>query len=942
MLRAVAIIVAVGGLAAWWTGGSDPIPAIAPAAGFALIAALRWGWSGVVAASLGVVVVQAWTFPASEPHLALLPSLSLAIGTAITAGWGASLIRRASVAPELDNPRDLIRFFGLGGVIAPVAGVAVAAVLLRLCGGIPSGDFVSTALSLWFSEAFGCLAFAPLALLVWGEPMEVWKRRRIRVGVPVALAIAVTAGFHSQAAHADAEMMAGRFAEECDRAIWSIESHAQSSCQVVHSIERLFASSREVDAAEFRDFVQEELRKNPGIRALQWVPRVEGVDRDRFEMGALQQWPAIAIRHESGGELRYAPRRGVHFPVTYQQPMLRNERALGFDLASDPICWEAIERARDTGEPTGTALLSLVQDALPDSGFLLMKPVYGHGLTPATVEERRRTFRGLAVGVFLAREFGQEALAAIPTPLVQLRVTDSSNEATIFGWGPDSESSHRPTPLFMRTQPIELFGRNWGLSFAAGPAFEAVHRPLFARAVLLGGLFLAAVLAAFLLIIDGTFAQVESRVKERTAQLALVVEDLKQARGLADQANQLKSDFIANMSHEIRTPLTAVLGFAENLRERDMTPEQQLEATEAIIGNGEHLLQLINDILDISKIEAGKLVAEQIQVDLVDLVRRTSSLIDSKVREKKIDFRVEFITRVPATIQTDPTRVQQMLINLLGNAIKFSPERSTILVTVALSEKETPVGPEPALDFCVFDSGIGMSKDQLSRLFQPFTQAEASTTRRFGGTGLGLTITRQLCEILGGEIVVTSEEGRGTAFRLTIPTGAVDEDAMVDPDVDPVVSVEIPASKAIAKKSEEDAPKRLAARLLLAEDGVDNQKLLRFVLERAGATVEIAEHGGIALAMIREAESKGSPYDLLLTDMQMPEMGGEELVTRLRAEGCTMPIVALTASAMTGDRDRCLELGCDDYSSKPIDRRALIETIESQLERSRAEASDSV
>ncbi len=424
-----------------------------------------------------------------------------------------------------------------------------------------------------------------------------------------------------------------------------------------------------------------------------------------------------------------------------------------------------------------------------------------------------------------------------------------------------------------------------------------------------------------------------------------VESELREARLQAEAANRAKSEFLANMSHEIRTPMTAIIGYAEllgDIGDRSKAPPERLAYIDTIRRNGDHLLSIINDILDLSKIEAGKMTVERVALDPVQLLHDVESLMSAKARERSLELRIVQDTDIPASILSDPVRLRQIIVNLVGNAIKFT---QTGGVTVHVSTLD-PASPHPRMLVRVQDTGIGMSPQQVAGLFNAFQQADASTTRRFGGTGLGLRISKSLSRLLGGDVDVESVEGKGSTFSLVFDTGPLAGVAMISADQGRAAfrqesaarlakgtSAAAPAGSSTASAAPAAPPvvPLAGVRILLVEDGPDNQRLISHHLRRAGAEVTIADNGRFALEKLTiDATIEGTlrdpaPFDLVLTDMQMPEIDGYSLARRLRAAGWRLGIVALTAHAMEGDAQKCLQAGCDAYATKPIDRPALIE-----------------
>jgi signal transduction histidine kinase/CheY-like chemotaxis protein len=411
--------------------------------------------------------------------------------------------------------------------------------------------------------------------------------------------------------------------------------------------------------------------------------------------------------------------------------------------------------------------------------------------------------------------------------------------------------------------------------------------------------------------------------------LTLIYNALKeQALTALLAADRAKSEFLANMSHELRTPLTAILGYADLMLDEDeaaRSPVDHRSQLRTIRRNGEHLLELINDILDLSKIEAGKLLVESIKVSPVRLIEEVVSLMQVRADAKHLSLAVEYIGPIPQALYTDPTRVRQILFNLIGNAIKFT-STGGVRVVVQVSS-----GADRAcrLEIEVADSGIGMTAGHLKKLFDPFQQEDASSSRKFGGTGLGLAISRRLARMLGGDIRVESTPGNGSRFRVDI---AAEIGASLAPstalDASPAVAAEETPS-AIALARIKSLHQQLAGiRVLVAEDGPDNRLLIAALLRRAGIDVTLAENGRTAAdAALAEAE-RGMPFDVILMDMQMPILDGYAATAELRRAGYTHPIVALTAHAMAEDRQKCLAAGCDDFATKPIKRDELLGLLE--------------
>jgi signal transduction histidine kinase/DNA-binding NarL/FixJ family response regulator/HPt (histidine-containing phosphotransfer) domain-containing protein len=417
---------------------------------------------------------------------------------------------------------------------------------------------------------------------------------------------------------------------------------------------------------------------------------------------------------------------------------------------------------------------------------------------------------------------------------------------------------------------------------------------------------------------DGRYSLLELQklLMAQSRLLELANLEVQRRQEIAEQANVSKSQFLANMSHEIRTPLTAILGFAENLLETRLPDVDRQAAVRTILRNGEHLLEVINDILDLSKIEAGKLEVELLPVSVVQIAADVLSVMRVRADSKQLPLHLEYAGPVPQQIETDPTRLRQILINLLANAIKFTSRGH---VTLRIEYHPEPVD-SPSISFTIADTGIGMTPEQAGRLFEAFSQADGSTTRRFGGTGLGLAISRRLARMLGGDVTVSSDLGKGSEFRVVVATGPLGETRLLAAPQDATISDPAPPPLDLSDI-------HLNLRLLLVEDSPDNQLLIGHFLRQLGAEVELADNGQAGLDLALLAEADGQPFDLILMDMQMPVLDGYSAVRRLRGLGYTHPIVALTANAMGGDQQKCLAAGCDDYATKPINRPQLFELI---------------
>ena len=399
-------------------------------------------------------------------------------------------------------------------------------------------------------------------------------------------------------------------------------------------------------------------------------------------------------------------------------------------------------------------------------------------------------------------------------------------------------------------------------------------------------------------------ANLESMVKDRT-------EELSRAKELADSASQAKSEFLSNMSHEIRTPLAAIIGFSKTLRDDEYDDDERGKLINRIVRNGEHLQQIVSDILDLSKIESGQLDIEQVNTSPYALIADIDSQLGLIAADKGLAFEFGYQFPLPKLIVTDPTCLKQILINLCSNAIKFTASGFVRIEVSCDSEYRQ-------IRFDVTDSGIGMNQDEINCVFDPFTQADTTTTRKFGGTGLGLPISSRLTEALGGELCCESQKGKGSRFTLSLPTNLR--------NIDPVNSMEEIEMLMHQSPTDNVEIRTLSGRILLVDDNPDNRELIELYVQKTGANIDIAKNGREGVEM-----ASGGAYDLIFMDMQMPVMDGVEAIKLLRKNGYQGPIVSLTANAMLSNREECLSAGANDYLVKPVNLSMFYDTLNRYL-----------
>jgi signal transduction histidine kinase/ActR/RegA family two-component response regulator len=438
--------------------------------------------------------------------------------------------------------------------------------------------------------------------------------------------------------------------------------------------------------------------------------------------------------------------------------------------------------------------------------------------------------------------------------------------------------------------------------------FDAPISALFGKLLL--------VTAFATLIVTAAVCWISRYTTNKVEQLTVKSVQLEQARNVAETANQAKSDFLANMGHEVRTPLNGILGYTELLlRGADVGNEQdRLDFLKTIRDSGRHLLQLINDILDISRIEAGHFHVETTATSPDKILREVIAAQRMSAIQKGITLDFCWQSRIPETIQTDPRRLTQLLMNLLGNAIKFT-ERGGVIVVAQIDDTEI----QPMLRLELHDTGIGIPENKLETIFQPFVQSNTSVTRKYGGTGLGLAISRRIAHSLGGDLFVDSVVGQGSVFTVTVATGD-----LYDVKFDDVPLISATDVRPIKPQSSGNLN---GLSVLVVDDMETNRRLISMFLTRAGATVDTAEDGAVAVEAVEQ-----SHYDVVLMDMQMPVMDGYAATKLLRAKGFRRPILAITAHAMRGDREKCERAGCRGYITKPVDMDEVIRAVKEASE----------
>jgi signal transduction histidine kinase/ActR/RegA family two-component response regulator len=709
----------------------------------------------------------------------------------------------------------------------------------------------------------------------------------------LAVGTAVTVVAASQIWHNVHETREEAFEQEVDEVSHDVSDQIDDAAAILAGLDGLFASG-EVGRAEFNNYVGK-LESTPGFDAMRATSYIRLVTRNEVSRFEAEVRSDTSLRDSGYPDFAVHPdgENDDLFVVDYVEP-LETETILGFDIGSNPSRRETVERARDTGELVATPGITL--EGAGETGILLMQAIYDGDGVPVGTDERRERFVGVVTGVFAI----DELLAAANQPpgirfsLFDAGTIDDTVPASTVLLAAGSTAATQEGGLSSE-RTMQVADRRWTVAAVetqtrfGDPVLGVLPRLFF----ILGLATSAAIgLAGYALMNSRQKAAAQAR--RATAHLVAQSDELRLARDEALEADRLKTSFLANMSHELRTPLSAVIGLSGILANESMGSlnEKQLDYVSKISASGGHLLEFIDDLLDLARIEAGKEQLDPVDVDLYETLRESVDIVRSTAPDGMIEL-VEDPNQQPIIVRADARRLRQVVLNLLTNAVKFTPPEGQVGV-----EATSAAG---GAEIVIWDTGIGIDPAELDRIFDPFHQTDSTLARQHGGSGLGLALSRRIVEMHGGRITVDSELGEGSAFHILWPLST--EPARTPP---PVLRTQAAEDINLAGHSRT---------VVVAEDNGINLSMMTDLLETSGWQVVQAENGADAVRL-----TGAHNPDLVLMDIQMPVMDGLAATRLLKADPATasIPVLAVTALAMPNDQERCLEAGCQGYLAKPF------------------------
>lgn len=663
------------------------------------------------------------------------------------------------------------------------------------------------------------------------------------------------------------------------------------SMEVLQSVSALVRAKGNVASSEFRDFVRPALERQSELQALSWNPLVLAQERKLFEQDAIQELGGAFLLKEIAvdGTLRAASQRSLYVPVRFIEPLGPNSAALGLDLGSDPTRLGSLESARDSGLPVATAPIKLAQAHGNEAGLLVVLPVYqGVQVIPSTVDERRARLRGFAVAVFRIPDLVGGVFQDLLTRGIQAEIHDS---------GPLGERIYATGSVRSGDKAwVDVGGRRWAVTFSPTPGFRGEASHWQSWVTLLGGIAFTVLASGFV----GMSWRKSMEIERANTALQREIGVRELAEREAERANQAKSDFLASMSHEIRTPLNAILGYAQLLRRETSLSVDQRESIGGIYTNGHHLLRLVNEVLDLAKIEAGRMELRESDFDLGLLAAGIERTFRPLCAQQGIEFRLSVAGDSARWVCGDEGKLNQVLINLVGNAVKFTQAGEVALRMSSVTEGQWL--------FEVVDTGPGIPVEEQSEIFKPFHQGRGAAHQ--GGTGLGLSIAKRQVELLGGELELQSERSFGSRFYFKIPLKTA-----LAPQASPGVdrATLLPGTVVSA---------------LIVDDQHENREVLAGLLEAMGC--EVAKAADLKEAL--ECVEQRAPTIVFL-DWLLPGSSGSEVAAALEASPYARHAkkIMYTASMSAKHREEAAVAGCVGFLHKPFTSLQLRECLARNL-----------